>query len=269
MTRRIALLAASAVLLLSTPAFAGNDRDDNSCKGNCPTTGGGPTTATSSSTGVGVGVGVGIGQGGSASATGGAASATGGSVGDIDVRGGAGGSASSSLGSLNKFGGDGGSVVGSGNSAQGQDQGQLQGQGQQQGQIAASDQTQGQSLTNSNTLGQANSQTVGGQNASTASSSTTTVTVHGDEAQKRAPVSTAMAFGSAGVGAGMCRFGPGAGIQGIAAGASLSLPIFKDYDCVTIAKAELIFKAAGAEAAVQYLSARDAEINKAVALSRR
>jgi len=81
-------------------------------------------------------------------------------------------------------------------------------------------------------------------------------------------VATAMACGSAGGGAGLCRFGPGVGAQGIAAGASLSLPIFKDRDCVTIAKAEMIFKTAGAEAAVQYLAARDVEINAAITQAR-
>ena len=38
-----AFLAAAAVLAISSPALAGNDKDDNSCKGNCPSTGG-PTT---------------------------------------------------------------------------------------------------------------------------------------------------------------------------------------------------------------------------------
>ena len=40
---KYAFLAAAAVLAISSPALAGNDKDDNSCKGNCPSTGG-PTT---------------------------------------------------------------------------------------------------------------------------------------------------------------------------------------------------------------------------------
>ena len=42
---KYAFLAAAAVLAISSPALAGNDKDDNSCKGNCPSTGG-PTTVT-------------------------------------------------------------------------------------------------------------------------------------------------------------------------------------------------------------------------------
>lgn len=202
-------------------------------------------------------------------ATGGSAAGGSATVGDIDARGGAGGSATSTLGSLNSFGGQGGSVLGSGNSANTNANTNLLGQGQMQGQIAASDQSQGQSLTNTNNLSQGNSQTVGGQqatNTTNVDASDRSVVVH--EAQARNPVASAVSFGSAGVGAGLCRFGPGVGAQGIAAGASLSLPIFKDRDCVTIAKAELIFKTAGAEAAVQYLAARDTEINAAVTQAR-
>ena len=40
---KYAFLAAAAVLAISSPALAGNDKDDNSCKGDCPSTGG-PTT---------------------------------------------------------------------------------------------------------------------------------------------------------------------------------------------------------------------------------
>lgn len=246
------MLAAAAALALTAPAHAGLIGDTTN---NYDITNNTPVANAGAQAGAAAGA--------VAGATGG--NATGGSVGDIDVRGGAGGSATSTLGSLNKFGGDGGSVLGSGNSANTN----LLGQGQQQGQIAASDQSQGQSLTNTNNLSQGNTQTVGGQqatNTTNVDASDRSVVVH--EAQARNPVASAVSFGSAGVGAGMCRFGPGVGAQGIAAGASLSLPIFKDRDCVTIAKAELIFKTAGAEAAVQYLAARDAEINAAVTQAR-
>lgn len=252
---KYALMAAAAVLAISTSAHAGLIGDTTN---NYDITNNTPVANAGAQAGAAAGA--------VAGATGG--NATGGSVGDIDVRGGAGGSATSTLGSLNKFGGDGGSVLGSGNSANANTNTNLLGQVQGQGQVASSDQSQGQSLTNSNSLSQGNSQSVGGQSANHASANTSNVNIAGDAAQARNPVATAMAFGSAGVGAGLCRFGPGVGAQGIAAGASLSLPIFKDRDCVTIAKAELIFKAAGAEAAVQYLAARDAEINAAVTQAR-
>lgn len=251
---KYALLAAAAVLAISTSAHAGLIGDTTN---NYDITNNTPVANAGAQAGAAAGA--------VAGATGG--NATGGSVGDIDVRG---GSATSTLGSLNSFGGDGGSVLGSGNSANTNTNTNtnLLGQGQMQGQVAASDQTQGQSLTNTNSLSQGNSQSVGGQSANHSSANTSNVNIAGDEAQARNPVATAMAFGSAGVGAGLCRFGPGVGAQGIAAGASLSLPIFKDKDCVTIAKAELVFKTAGAEAAVQYLAARDAEINAAVTQAR-
>lgn len=254
---KYALMAAAAVLALSTSAHAGLIGDTTN---NYDITNNTPVANAGAQAGAAAGA--------VAGATGG--NATGGSatVGDIDARGGAGGSATSTLGSLNSFGGQGGSVLGSGNSANTNANTNLLGQGQMQGQVAASDQTQGQSLTNTNSLSQGNSQSVGGQSANHSSANTSNVNIAGDEAQARNPVATAMAFGSAGVGAGLCRFGPGVGAQGIASGASLSLPIFKDRDCVTIAKAELIFKTAGAEAAVQYLAARDTEINAAVTQAR-
>lgn len=250
------MLAAAAALAITAPAHAGLIGDTTN---NYDITNNTPVANAGAQAGAAAGA--------VAGATGG--NATGGSVGDIDVRGGAGGSATSTLGSLNKFGGDGGSVLGSGNSANTNANTNLQGQGQFQGQNASSDQAQSQSQNTNQANSQTNSQSVGGQtstNSTTVDASDRSVTTY--QAQARDPVATAMAFGSAGVGAGLCRFGPGVGAQGIAAGASLSLPIFKDRDCVTIAKAELIFKTAGAEAAVQYLASRDAEINAAVTQAR-
>lgn len=101
-----------------------------------------------------------------------------------------------------------------------------------------------------------------------------TVNVDGDN-YERAPVSSAFAIGSAGVGEGMCRFGPGVGAQGITAGYNFSLPIFADKLCKSLAKdaglirkAALIAQIAGNEAAVQYIASKDAEVSAAITLAR-
>lgn len=112
-----------AVLLLT--AFNANATKNNEgCQGNCPSTGGGPTSSESSAVGVGLGLGVGIGGDSSAN------------VGDIKntATGGDGGSALSV--SEGGKGGEGGSGYGFGGDAKAYggsaNQGQHQGQGQAQ-----------------------------------------------------------------------------------------------------------------------------------------
>lgn len=169
---------------------------------------------------------------------------------------------------------------------QGQLQGQAQGQGQDQGQqqaavsiAGAASRSDSASSSTSSVSGVA--ATVSGVESQSRSSSdlannaSQSVTVQGDNYQ-RAPVSTAFAVGAAGVGEGMCRFGPGVGYQGITGGATLSLPIFSDKLCKQLAadganirKAAAIAAIAGNEAAVQWLSAKDADVNAAVTLARK
>lgn len=263
-------LAAAAVLALGSPAFAGND---NGPKGgdssaNAGAVAGAAAGAISGSSSNAVGGGALVtgnnngGDGGNATS-----SATGGAGGRADA------SSSSSLGSLNKFGGDGGSVVGSGNSANHNSNTNLLGQGQ----VASSDQgqsqSQGQSQQQSQASTQANQQTATAQGGASNSGGNTLSNVTNYE---RAPVSSAIAIGSAGVGDGMCRFGPGVGAQGITAGYTFSLPIFKDKLCSEIAKdsalirkASFVAQVAGNEAAVQYIASKDADVSRAITCARK
>lgn len=182
-------------------------------------------------------------------------------------------------------GGDANQAQGQGQ-LQGQLQGQAQGQGQDQGQsqaaiAAAGAASRSDSASSSAATVSGISAAVSGVESQSRSSSdlannaSQSVTVHGDNYQ-RAPVSTAFAVGAAGVGEGMCRFGPGVGYQGITGGATLSLPLFSDKLCKDLArdgglirKAAAIAAIAGNEAAVQWLSAKDADVNAAVTLARK
>lgn len=82
----------------------------------------------------------------------------------------------------------------------------------------------------------------------------------------RSPAATAQSFGVASPGT--CKFGPGVGVQGIAVGTSLSLPIFTSEMCETLSYAQFLASVGEFEAAVQYVSARNVEVNKAVTHAR-
>lgn len=133
-----------AVLLMA--AFNANaSKNNEGCQGNCPTTGGSPTSSESSAVGLGLGVGI----GGDSSA----------SVGDIKNT--ASGGSAAVVGSgnshnLNSNKAEGGTGIGFGGSAH---QGQQQGQAQQQ---AQSTDARSQNDNRSNASGNATSVNVGG-----------------------------------------------------------------------------------------------------------
>lgn len=243
------MLAAAAALAITAPAHAGLIGDTTN---NYDITNNTPVANAGAQAGAAAGA--------VAGATGG--NATGGSVGDIDVRGGAGGSATSTLGSLNKFGGDGGSVLGSGNSANTN----LQGQGQFQGQNASSDQAQSQSAysnvsnagnsTNTNTT---SSRTDNANNSSQA----TNVTVEGDNIPRQVASATApivVNVASCAIGGSVAGQGPGFGFA--LGGARI------DKDCNARADAQILYQLGEKEAAVLLLSAHSTAINAAVTEAR-
>lgn len=250
---KYALLAAAAVLAISTSAHAGLIGDTTN---NYDITNNTPVANAGAQAGAAAGA--------VAGATGG--SATGGSVGDIDVRGGAGGSATSTLGSLNSFGGQGGSVLGSGNSANTNANTNLQGQGQFQGQNASSDQAQSQSAysnvsnagnsTNTNTT---SSRTDNANNSSQA----TNVTVEGDNIPRQVASATApivVNVASCAIGGSVAGQGPGFGFA--LGGARI------DKDCNARADAQILYQLGEKEAAVLLLSAHSTAINAAVTEAR-
>lgn len=73
------------------------------------------------------------------------------------------------------------------------------------------------------------------------------------------PAATAVASASGGGGA--CpHYGPGVGVQTFGAGVSLSLPVFKDRDCVILKKVEILIALGRADIATNYLEKMDANI---------
>lgn len=236
---KYALMAAAAVLAISTSAHAGliGDTNNYDIDNNTPV----------ANAGAQAGAAAGAISGSVSGATGG--NATGGSVGDIDVRGGAGGSATSTLGSLNSFGGDGGSVLGSGNSANTNANTNLLGQGQMQGQVAASDQSQSQSQNTHQANAQTNSQNVGGQtstNTANVDASDRSVTTY--EAQDRNPVNTAYAAPIS-IGGGVCVYtAASAGGAGVTLSLSGSLAK-RDAECDRRAFADMMARLGDIKAA--------------------
>jgi len=164
-----------AVLLMAA-LNANATKNSEGCQGNCPSTGGGPTSSESSAVGVGLGVGLGVGIGGDSSAN----------VGDIKntATGGAGGSALSV--SEGGKGGDGGNaaLIGSGNSsAQGGEAkayGGKQSQGQHQsstsGAVSGSKSIAQMASENTNRINASSAN----DNRSSANGNTTVTNVGGD-----------------------------------------------------------------------------------------
>lgn len=177
--------------------------------------------------------------------------------------------ATSTLGSLNKFGGDGGTGIGTGIAAADANSASLSaalaGAASKAAADAAASASQNQTALSS-VAGSGNSVVdVKGNNAA----QKTDVNVDASTTYQRNPVATATAFGASGGGGKCPRFGPAVGVQSISFGASVALPVFKDIDCTTLAYAEAIFNYAGPEAAIQYLSKKNKDVNESVTLSRR
>jgi hypothetical protein len=218
----------TALLVLGTTSAMATVSGDNSCQGNCPSTGGGTTTnsATGGAGGTGgTGVGVGIGMGG--------AGGTGIGYGGTAVSG-------SSSGAL-------AGVVGSGNSSntnansnrnsntQGQAQGQSQtakggNASQSQAVVGSGNSHQGQSQSSSND--NRSSASNSNSNANSGNNSAQSVTVNGDTYQaSKIPVATAYAPNIAPTA--VCMGSTSAGVQGMSVGVSIGSS-WTDKNCMLL-----------------------------------
>jgi len=207
---KIHLLAAAAVLALSSPAYAGNDNGpkggDSSAESSSGAVAGAAALSGSSSNAVNTVLG----------------SNNGGSVGNVS--GGAGGQ-----------GGAGGNILASGNSNtdvrndlrdtntnfNSDQNANLQGQAQKQ--LATSNQSQANAITNAGNSANTNTTSARTDNANNAAQNTN-VSVAGDEAQKRNPVGMAYAAPVA-FGQGTCGVSASAGGQGITGALSMAIPL--------------------------------------------
>jgi len=218
---KLHLLAAAAVLALSSPAYAGNDKPqsggDSSANAGAAAGAIAGAAAVSGSSSNAVNTVLGSNNGGSVGNVAGGAGGQGGAGGRADA------SSSSTLGNLNSFGGSATAVNGPNTNLNTNTLGQAQGQQQ----AASSDQRQSQStnsaVTNAGNSANTNTTSARTDNANNAAQSTN-VNVAGDEAQKRNPVGMAYAAPVA-FGQGTCGVSASAGGQGITGALSLAIPL--------------------------------------------